>query len=98
MKQKRPEQGLEAELNRADTLRTQPVQGTDARQALWSVGVVIAFAIVLGITFYGINARDTQTAASPPANPPALAGESSPATTTGQGGSRESNQRGDAAK
>src|SRR5688500_16937934 len=85
MNQKKPEQGFEAESNRAGKPRTQPVQGADTRQAFWSLGVVIAFAIILGVTFYGINARDTQTAASPPANPPALAGESSPATT-GQGG------------
>lgn len=99
MKQKKPEQSLADEPNRPVKSRNGPVQGTDARQALWSLGVVIAFAIVVGVTLFGINARqEPQTAPNPP---PATASVSPsqglPAETTGQG-SGETGQSGEAVK
>jgi hypothetical protein len=96
MKQKKSDRGYSQEPNRPGKPQHGRVQGADARQALWSLGLVVAVAIILGVTFYGINAqRESQTAASPP--PPATMSES-PAQTTGQGGSPESDQGGAAAK
>ena len=89
MKQKKPDQRHIDEFEACRQPRHPADTGADVNQALWSIGALVAFAIILGVTFYGINASDTQTAASPPANSPALAGDSSPAQTTGQGGSNE---------
>ena len=64
--------------------------GASPRQARWSLAIAVAIVVILGLTFYGINAkRESQTAANPPAinaAPPPAAGIAPPApeTTTGQ--------------
>jgi len=64
--------------------------GASPRQARWSLAVGAAILVILGLTFYGINAkRESQTAANPPAvnsAPAPAAGVAPPApqTTTGQ--------------
>jgi hypothetical protein len=64
--------------------------GASPRQARWSLAVGAAIVVVLGLTFYGINAkRESLTAANPPAvtaAPAPAAGVAPPApqTTTGQ--------------
>ena len=64
--------------------------GATPRQARWSLAVGAAILVILGLTFYGINAkRESQTAANPPAvntAPAPAAGVAPPApqTTTGQ--------------
>ena len=64
--------------------------GATPRQARWSLAVGAAIVVILGLTFYAINAeRNSQTAANPPAvmaAPAPAAGVAPPApqTTTGQ--------------
>jgi hypothetical protein len=64
--------------------------GASPRQARWSLAVCAAVLVILGLSFYGINAkRESQTAANPPAvntAPAPAAGVAPPApqTTTGQ--------------
>jgi hypothetical protein len=64
--------------------------GATPRQACWSLAVGAAIVVILGLTFYGINAkRESQTATNPPAvnaAPAPAAGVAPPApqTTTGQ--------------
>ena len=64
--------------------------GATPRQARWSLAVGVAIVVILGLTFYGINAqRESHTAANPPAinaAPAPAAGVAPPApeTTTGQ--------------
>jgi len=64
--------------------------GASPRQARWSLAVAAAILVILGLTFYGINAkRESQTAAKPPAvnaAPAPAAGIAPPApqTTSGQ--------------
>jgi hypothetical protein len=64
--------------------------GASPRQARWSLAVGAAIVVILGLAFYGINAkRESHTAANPPAvtaAPAPAAGVAPPApqTTTGQ--------------
>ena len=64
--------------------------GASPRQARWSLALGAAIVVILGLTFYGINAtRQPHTAANPPAvsaAPAPAAGVAPPApqTTTGQ--------------
>ena len=45
-------------------------RGTTPRQAAWSLIIAAGLVAVLGLTFYGINAKwEGQTAAKPPAVP-----------------------------
>lgn len=64
--------------------------GASPRQARWSLAVSAAILVILGLTFYGINAkRESHTAANPPAvnaapAPAAGIAPPPPQTTTGQ--------------
>ena len=64
--------------------------GASPRQARWSLAVGAAIVVILGLTFYGINAkRESQTSANPPAvnaaaAPAAGVAPPAPQTTTGQ--------------
>ena len=76
--------------SRIDASRGAPETGATPRQARWSLAIVAAIVVALGLAFYGISANQSgQKLASPPAvtaapSPAAGVVPPAPQTTTGQ--------------